>query len=275
VAKLTREELAKFHSTWFKPNNATLVVVGDTTMAELRPLLEKAFASWKQGTVPAKNIGRVAQRSEPAVFIVDKPGAQQSTILAGEVVVQRNNPNETAIVAMNNILGGQFTSRVNMNLREDKHWSYGTRTLVIDARGQRPFIAFAPVQTDKTKESIVEIRKELTDIASTKPVTQDELDKVKNNSILELPGSWETNGAVLGAIGDMVRFGLPDDYWAKYPGEVKSLDKAKVDAAAKEVVNTGGLVWVVVGDRAKIEAGIRELNLGKVSIMDADGKMVQ
>ena len=176
---------------------------------------------------------------------------------------------------MNNILGGQFTSRVNMNLREDKHWSYGTRTIVIDARGQRPFIALAPVQTDKTKESIVEVRKELVDIASTKPVTQDELDKVKNNSILELPGSWETNGAVLGAIGEMVRFGLADDYWAKYPAAVRSLDKAKVDAAAKEVVNAGGLIWVIVGDRAKIEAGIRELNLGKVSIMDADGNLVQ
>ena len=275
VAKLTHEELAKFHGNWFKPNNATLVVVGDTTMAELRPMLEKTFASWKQGDVPKKNIGTVAQRSEPAVFIVDKPGAQQSTILAGHVTVPRNNPNETAIVAMNNILGGQFTSRVNMNLREDKHWSYGTRTIVIDARGQRPFIALAPVQTDKTKESIVEVRKELVDIASTKPVTQDELDQVKNNSILELPGSWETNGAVVGAIGEMVRFGLADDYWAKYPAAVRSLDKAKVDAAAKEVVNAGGLIWVIVGDRAKIEAGIRELNLGKVSIMDADGNLVQ
>ncbi len=275
VATLTREELAAFHATWFKANNATLVVVGDTTMAELRPMLEKAFASWKQGEVPKKNIGRVAQRTAPLVFIVDKPGAIQSMILAGHVMVPRSNPNETAIQAMNNILGGQFTSRVNMNLREDKHWSYGARTIVIDARGQRPFIAFAPVQTDKTKESIVEIRKELTAIASSKPVSQDELDKVKNNSILELPGSWETNNAVLFAISDMVRYGLPDDYWAKYPAEVKALDRPKVDAAAKEVINADGLIWVVVGDRAKIEAGIRELNLGKVSIMDADGNVVQ
>ncbi|MGK2857320.1 MAG: M16 family metallopeptidase [Thermoanaerobaculia bacterium] len=275
VASLTRDELAKFHSTWFKPNNATLIVVGDTTMAELRPLLEKAFASWKQGSVPTKNVARVAKRTVPEVYIVDKPGAIQSTILAGHVTVPRNNPNETAITAMNNILGGQFTSRVNMNLREDKHWSYGAQTLLFDARGQRPFLAYAGVQTDKTKESMIEIRKELTDIASTRPVTQDELDKVKNNSILELPGSWETNNNVLVAISDIVRYGLPEDYWAKYPTEVKSLDRAKVDGAAKEVVNAGGLVWIIVGDRAKIEAGIRELNLGEVSVMDADGNVVK
>jgi zinc protease len=275
VAKLTREELSKFHSTWFKPNNATLIVVGDTTMAELKPMLEKTFGSWKQGDVPKKNIARVPQRTGSAVYIVDKPGAIQSILLAGHVAPQTNNPNETAITAMNNVLGGQFTARINMNLREDKHWSYGAQTFLIDARGQRPFLAYAGVQTDKTKESMVEIRKELTDIASTRPVTQDELDKVKNNSILELPGSWETNNAVLVAISDIIRFGLPEDYWAKYPGEVRSLDTAKVSAAAKEVVNPNGIVWVVVGDRAKIEAGIRELNLGKVQIMDADGKVVQ
>ena len=275
VSKLTRADMEKFHQTWFKPNNATLVVVGDTTMAEIQPKLEKLFANWKRGDVPQKNIGTVAVAQKPAVYIIDKPGAAQSVILTGVIAPPKSNPQEIAIETMNTILGGAFISRLNMNLREDKHWSYGASSLLPASRGQRMFIAFAPVQTDKTKESMVEVAKELKDVTKDRVITADELAMAKSNLTLALPGSWETANAVGGAIGDMVRFNLPADYYETYAGKVKSLVLNDMNQAALEVVRPNNLIWVVVGDRAKIEKGIRELGYGEVRFMDADGKQVQ
>jgi zinc protease len=275
VAKLTRADMAKFHETWFKPNNATMVVVGDTTLAEIQPKLEKLFAGWKGGSVPQKNIGNVAIAQKPTVYLVDKPGAAQSVILAGVIAPPKANPIETSIETMNNILGGAFISRLNMNLREDKHWAYGAGSFLPNARGQRMFIAYAPVQTDKTKESMVEVTKELRDITKDRVVTADELAGAKSNITLALPGGWETANAVAGAIADMVRFDLPQDYYQTYAGKVKSMTLNDMNKAAQEVVRAGNLTWVVVGDRSKIEAGIRELGYGDIRLIDADGNPVQ
>jgi len=274
VSKLTREDLAKFHGAWFKPNDSTLIVVGDTTLPELTPKIEKLFAGWKPGDVPKKNIGTVEYPAKPVVYILDKPGALQSVILAGEIAPPRNNPDEIAIETMNNVLGGNFGARINMNLREDKHWSYGAQSLLIGARGQRPFIVVAPVQTDKTKESLAEIDKELRGILGDKPPTQEELAKVQANETLSLPGSRETISEVGNSIETLVEYGLPDDYYDKYAGRVRALQVSDIEAAAKLVVRPGNLVWVVVGDRGKIEAGVRELNLGPVKFLDADGKPI-
>src|SRR5205823_5122822 len=161
VAKITRDDLVKFHQTWFKPNNATLIVVGDTTLAEIQPKLERLFASWKQGDVPKKNISDVPLNGKPVVYLIDKPGAGQSVVMAGLVAPPRGNKDEIAIQTMNSVLGGMFMSRLNMNLREDKHWSYGAGSFLPNARAQRLFIAYAPAQTDKTKESVSEMSKEL------------------------------------------------------------------------------------------------------------------
>jgi zinc protease len=275
VAKLTRADMEKFHQTWFKPNNATLVVVGDTTLAEIQPKLEKLFANWKRGDVPAKNLSTVALAQKPAVYLIDKPGAAQSVILTGVIAPPKANPQEIAIETMNTILGGAFVSRLNMNLREDKHWSYGAASFLPAARGQRIFIAYAPVQTDKTKESLVEINKELRDVTKDRVITADELAMAKSNLTLALPGSWETSGAVTGAISDMIRFNLPVDYYETYAGRVKSTTLNDMNAAATEVVRANNLTWVVVGDRAKIEKGIRELGYGDIRVIDADGKPVQ
>jgi zinc protease len=272
VAKLTREDLAKFHETWFKPNHATLVVVGDTTLSELTPKLEKLLDGWKRGDIPAKNIGKVEYQPKPVVYLLDRPGALQSVILAGEIAPPRNNPDEIGIEAMNDILGGNFGARINMNLREDKHWSYGASSFYWDARGQRPFVVFAPVQTDKTKESMAEIDKEMRGILGAKPPTAEELKKVQANETLSLPGSRETMTEVANSIETLVEYGLPDDYYDKYAGRVQALQVSDIEAIAKRVVRPDNLVWVVVGDRAKIEAGVRELNLGEVKFLDADGK---
>jgi zinc protease len=274
VTKMTREDLAKFHDVWIRPNDSTLVVVGDTTLAELTPKLEKYFAGWKAGKTPAKNVGTVQQAPKSVVYLVDKPGALQSVIIAGHVAPPTNNPKEIAIEAMNDGLGGNFAARLNMNLREDKHWSYGARSVLWAARGQRPFIAFAPVQTDKTKESMAEMNKEFRGLLGDKPLTAEELANIQANETLSLPGSRETMEEVGQSIVDLVHFGLPDDYYETFAGKVRALKTSDLNDAAKAVVHPDNMIWVVVGDRAKIEAGVKELNLGEVRLMDADGKVL-
>jgi len=200
VTRMTRDDLVRFHRTWFKPNHATLVVVGDISLADIQPKLVRLFSRWQAGDVPQKNVGTVADQPRPLVYILDRPGSEQSIILAADLAPPKANPHEYAIEAMTSLLGGQFTSRVNMNLREAKHWSYGAFTLVWDARGQRPFIAYAPVQTDKTKESMIEVDRELRGILGPRPVEADELAKAQANLTLTLPGNWETMGAVQGSL---------------------------------------------------------------------------
>ena len=275
VAKITRDDLVKFHQTWFKPNNATLIVVGDTTMAEIQPKLEALFASWKPGDTPKKNISSVPYNDKPVVYVIDKPGAIQSVLIAGIVAPGRGNKDEIPIQTMNTILGGAFISRLNMNLREDKHWSYGAGSFLPNARAQRIFIAYAPVQTDKTKESLVEMSKELREITKDRLVTADELAMAKGNLTQSLPGEWETSGAVSQSIAEMVSFGLPVDYYETFAGKVQAVTLNDANAAATEVVHPNNFVWVVVGDRAKIEKGVRDLNMGEVRFIDADGNPVQ
>jgi zinc protease len=272
VGKMTREDLVKFHDAWFKPNNATLVIVGDTTLGEVTPKLEKLFSGWKSGNVPKKNVKTVDLPAKSTVYLIDKPGAQQSVIVAGVVAPPEGNPKEIAIEAMNDGLGGNFGARLNMNLREDKHWSYGASMRFWDARGQRPYLAIAPVQTDKTKESLVEMNKEFHDVVGSRPLSQEELEKVQANETLSLPGSRETQNAVGGSILDLVQFGLPDDYYETYAGKVRGLKTSDLADAAHLVVHPDQLTWVIVGDRAKIEAGVKELNLGELKYLSADGK---
>ncbi len=272
VSGMTRGDLVRFHRTWFKPNHATLVIVGDVSMAEIQPKLARLFSRWQAGDVPQKNVGTVADQPRSLVYILDRPGAEQSIIFAADLAPPKANPHEYAIEAMTSLLGGQFTSRVNMNLREAKHWSYGAFTLVWDARGQRPFIAYAPVQTDKTKESMIEVDRELRGILGPKPVTADELAKAQANLTLTLPGNWETMDAVQGSLEQLVTFGLDDHYYETYAQRVRALTIPDAAGAAQEAIRPDHLVWVVVGDRAKIEAGIRELNFGEIRFLDADGK---
>ena len=274
VGKMTREALVKFHETWFKPNHATLVVAGDTSLSEVTSKLEKLFANWKPGQIPEKNIKNVQLPEKSVVYLIDKPGALQSIIFAGNIAPPRANPKEIAIEAANDDLGGMFGSRLNMNLREEKHWSYGATSLLWAARGQRPFLAVAPVQTDKTKESLEEMNKEFRGILSDHPVTADELARVQANETLSLPGSFETLDALGQSMIDIVRFGLPEDYYETYAGKVRALRTSDVEEGAKEIVHPDHLIWVVVGDRAKIEAGIKELGLGEIRLLDADGKPI-
>ena len=272
IDKMTREDLEKFHQAWFKPNHATLVITGDTSLSEVTPKLEKLFANWKPGQTPEKNVKNVQMPPKSIVYMLDKPGALQSIIIVGNIAPPTANRGEVAIQAMNDGLGGAFFSRINSNLREDKHWSYGTRTLLWGARAQRPWITFAPVQTDKTKESLVELNKELRGVVGDRPLTQAELTAIQDSETLSLPGSRETQDEVGASINDLVQYGLPDDYYETMAGKIRALKTADLANAAKTVVHPDNLIWVVVGDRSKIEAGVKELNLGELKFLGPDGK---
>jgi zinc protease len=275
VQKITRQDLAKFHQTWFHPNNATLVIVGDTSLGEIIPTLEKRFAGWKPGDAPRKNLAIVPEAAKESVYVMDKPGAGQSVIITASVAIPANTPEELAIQAMNDDLGGTFSSRLNMNLREDKHWSYGAQSFLLGARAQRLFGAFASVQTDKTKESMFEVNKEIRGILSDRPATAEELTRIQANETLSLPGSRETVAEVGASISNLLRFGWPDDYYDTMSAKILALKTKDLDAAAKEVIHPDHLVWLVVGDMSKVETGIRELNFGEVHKIDADGNPVQ
>jgi len=272
IDKMTREDLEKFHQTWFKPNHATLVITGDTSLNEVSPKLEKLFASWKPGQTPEKNVKNVQMPPKSIVYMLDKPGALQSIIIVGNIAPPTANPGEIAIQAMNDGLGGAFFSRINSNLREDKHWSYGTRTLLWGARAQRPWITFAPVQTDKTKESLVELNKELRGVVGDRPLTQAELRAIQDSETLSLPGSRETEDEVGASVNDLVQYGLPDGYYETMAGKIRALQTTDLANAAKTIVHPDNLIWVVVGDRSKIETGVKELNLGELKFLGPDGK---
>jgi zinc protease len=270
VSAMRLADLRRYHETWFHPNNATLVVAGDVTLDELVPKLESAFRGWRRADPPAKNLVRVAPAAGSRVYLMDRPGAQQSMILAGQLIPPTANPDEVAFETMNTVLGGAFISRINLNLREDKHWSYGASSFAWDAAGQRPFVVFAPVQSDRTAEAMTEIRNELAAIRGPRPVTAEELVKAIDNLTLSLPGSWETIGAVGGSLARLERFGLPDDWFDMYAGKVRGVTIEEATEVAREFLHPDRLVWVVVGDVATIEAPVRALEFGEVRILDAD-----
>jgi zinc protease len=274
VGKIGREDLIRFHGTWMRPNDATLIIAGDTTLSEIQPKLEKLFAGWKAGEIPKKNLAKVGLPTK-GVYLIDRPGALQSYVIAGAPAMPKNSPGEIATDVMNDMVGGTFSSRLNMNLREDKHWSYGAFSMFFSARGQQPFVAEAPVQTDKTKESLFEMNKERHEFAAAKPVTDAELTAAAGNRTLSLAGSQESLRSVVGTVQEMVEYGYPDDYFDTYAGKVKALRTADIQDAAKSVLHPDNLIWIVVGDRAKIESGIRALNVGELHLIDADGNAVK
>jgi predicted Zn-dependent peptidase len=209
------------------------------------------------------------------VFLVDQPGAQQATILVGQVVRSAMGMDIWNFELANDVIGGQFSARLNMNLRENKHWAYGAYSFAQGAIGQQPWIAFAPVQIDKTAESVVEMRREIADFSSGKaPVTEDELARVKANETRSLPGGYETDGSVLGQISGMVTYQRPDDWVQNKQKIINGVSLADARAAAADI-HADSLTWVVVGDLSKIEAPVRALNLGELQVIDNDGNPVR
>ncbi|MEQ1588108.1 MAG: pitrilysin family protein [Cyclobacteriaceae bacterium] len=275
VTKITRDDILKFYTTWIKPNNATLVVVGDIEMKDLVSKIEKRFASWKSGDVPKKNLAAVSGKSTNKLYLMDRPESEQSVIIAGYLIEPYGKVSEISREAFVNVFGGDFMSRINMNLREDKHWSYGAGIFVPGAKGQRPFIAYAPVQTDKSKESMEELSKEFKTIVSDKPVTQEEFDRNKNNTIMGLPGQWETNRSVRQSLTTVSKYGLPDDYYKTYESKVRALTLEDVRKVGKQLVDPAKLNWFAVGDKEKILEDLKKLGFDEIILIDADGNPLQ
>ena len=274
VEKLTREDIVKFYDTWMKPNNATLVVTGDIDMKELKSKLEKSLGKWKDGSVPTIVFNKPAVNTKNTLYLINRPESQQSVIIAGHLTEKYGAFSEIALEQMVSILGGDFTSRINMNLREDKHWAYGAAGFVMDAQQERPFLVYAPVQTDKTAESVKELRKEILEFVTTRPATQKELDKVKTNQVLKLPGQWETNSAVNSSLYNLVKYDLPDDYYQKYDANVRSLSLNELQSVSKKAVKPNAVNWFMVGDKAKISEKLNELGFDNIIEIDADGNPV-
>jgi zinc protease len=275
VKRITRDDLSTWHRTWFRPNNSTLVVVGDTTPAEIKPLLEKAFGGWARGDVPAKKIAPVQPPQKSVVYLMDRPGALQSTIVGAQVTQPRGPEELVQLQLVNGVLGGSFSSRMNMNLREDKHWSYGVFSyLSPTVIGERVLISESPVQTDKTAEAFKAIATEYAGVAGARPITPQELKQVQEKETLALPGRFETAAQLSGAYANIVQYKLPQDYYTRFTPTALALTPAQANELAHRFILADRQVWIVVGDMAKVEADIRKLNLGEVHRIDADGRVI-
>ncbi len=276
IQALGRDDLLSFHKDWVRPENATLIVVGDTTLKEIVPLLDRQLGDWKgEGAAPRVGAPSAVARPDKArVYLIDQPGAVQANLFAGQVVPSTMDAGATRFDIANGVLGGDFTSRLNMNLREDKHWSYGARSSASGALGQRPWMAVAPVQIDKTSDAMKEMQAEISQFASgQRPLTTDEVARIRNIQTLSLPGAYETASAVMNTIGGIVRYQRPDDYVFKRKAEIEAMTPAQVAEAAR-TLDPARLTWVVVGDLKQTEAPVRALGLGEVVVVDSDGNPV-
>ena len=275
VQSITRDDIKAWHATWFKPGSATIVVAGDTTMDKLLPMLEASFGKWQQGQAPAKKMSTVPATQGKRLILVDKSDAPQSTIVATHVSQVQGQPEDLAMEPVMMNFGGMATSRLNRNLRLDKHWSYGTQARLTDVRGQRPFYIIAPVQTDKTVEAMREVQKELRGVAGERPLVGAEYESIMRGMTSRLPGRFSTLAALEAAGLETVNLGLADDYWNKYASNVRALSPEQLNAASSKFIKPDEAVWIVIGDLRKIEAGVRSLGWGTVSVVDADGKPIR
>jgi zinc protease len=275
VSAVLREDLVKWHREWFHPGSTTFVVTGDTTMAVVKAELERAFAAWPSRQAPTKRLQSVPPTSGRRVYLVDRPGAPQSVIVAAHVSEAGGKAEDLAMETVMRNFGGMATSRLNRNLRLDKAWSYGTTALLQNARGQRPFIVIAPVQTDKTREAMLEVAKELRDVAGARPVQGEEFASIMRTQTLGLPGRWATMASLESAAMQIVNYAYPDTYFSTYANRVRALTDTDLASAAAKYIRPSEIVWMVVGDLAQIEAGVRQLDFGEVTRLDADGLPLQ
>ena len=273
IAGLTRDDVVAFHKRLFHPNNSALIVAGDTTPDDIVKTLEQALKGWEPGDVPGAKAPGAPPASKPVtVYLVDKPDAAQSYLAVGHVGVPRSTPDYFPLTVLNAVLGGQFSSRINMNLREKKGYTYGAYSHFHFRLGPGPFEAECSVQTDVTKEALVELVNEITEITGKRPVTAEELAFAKERIVRGFPAKFETTSGVAGTLMGLVLYDLPADYFATYQSKVEAVTAADVERVAKKYLNPGGLTIVVVGDRAKVEKPLRSLPFARViNALDPEG----
>ncbi|HEV2764084.1 MAG TPA: pitrilysin family protein, partial [Pyrinomonadaceae bacterium] len=275
IGTTTVDDVRRFYETYYRPNNAALIVVGDVTPASIMPKLERAFGKWEQKHVPAVDVTAAAlPRDKATIYIVDRPGSAQSVLTIGHVGVPRSTPDFFPLLVMNRILGGQFMSRVNMNLRENKGYTYGARTSFDYRRGAGLFAAAADVQSFSTKESVAEFLKELRGIRGEMPVTQEELEYNKQGIIRGFPSGFETPAQIAFQLQNVVVNDLPDDYFNNYIQNVRAVTLQDLNRVANRYLDPAKMAILVVGDRSQIEAGLRTLpEVGDtISVLDPEGR---
>ncbi|MDO8680304.1 MAG: pitrilysin family protein [Acidobacteriota bacterium] len=270
IESFTVDDLRAFYRAHYRPDNATLLVVGDVTPASVLPALEKSFGGWKNDGMAALVAGvpTAPQLTGRHIYLVDKPDAAQSQIRIGWVGVPRSTGDYATLEVMNTLLGGSFTSRLNQNLREKNGYSYGASSTFDMRQSAGPFFAAAGVQTDKTAAALKEFFVELNGILS--PIPPDELAKVKNYVALGFPGEFETTGDLARKLEELVVYNLPDDTFSTFVSSVGAVTGANVQNAAARYVQPDKMAIVVVGDRKVIEGPIRALNLGPITVVPID-----
>jgi zinc protease len=274
VKAMTREDLVNFYNSNYRPNNATLIVVGDVDGKTILPKLEKAFAAWKPGEISvAATIANATMEGKPGIYFIDKPGAAQSSVSIGQVGVDRNNPDYYAIQVMNSILGGGGTARLYMNLREDKGYTYGAYSGFSFRRGAGPFSASGEIQTVSTKEAVLEFLKELNGIRGAIPVTPAELDINKQALIRRFPSGFETVGQISNQLSNLVIYNLPDNTFNEYISKVNSVSLADINRVANKYLTPDKMAIIIVGDRKAVEPGLKELGF-PITLLDTEGNPI-
>jgi predicted Zn-dependent peptidase len=263
VRAMMAGDLEGWHETYFRPNNAFFVVVGDVTMDEVMPKLEALFGDWQRGRIPSIDWPEAEQVTSRNVYLVDKPGAAQSEIRIGRIGVPRLTDDYYALVVMNTILGGSFTSRLNQNLREEHGYTYGAGSYFDFAQLAGPFQASSAVQTDVTDAALTEFMKELNGILE--PVPDEELARAKNFVALRFPSRFQTVSGIAGQLTQLELYDLPDGYFNEYVERILGITQADVQRVAQKYVVPEQMAVIVVGDRATIEEGIQALDLGPIS----------
>ncbi|MBA4353869.1 MAG: peptidase M16 [Novosphingobium sp.] len=263
VKTLSRADLAAFHARWFRPDTARIFVVGDTTLDQVVKMLDGSFGSWKANRMarPVKDFTVAIPAPRARVILVDRPGSPQSYIVGGKVIDAKGTDDLVTLNTANDILGGNFLGRINMNLREDKGWSYGTYNGVSEPLDRISFRVIAPVQADKTGEAIAQIRKEIAAFTGASGVKPEELDWSTKGSARELPGMFETSAAVLDGMAKIINYKRPDDYYETLAARYGKMTPAEADKAFRSKISSEGMVWVVVGDAATVKPQLAGLGL--------------
>lgn len=259
---ISSDEVAKFHDAHYGPQNTLLEMTGDVTPAEAKKIAEEAFGGWSSNAAAA-TVPAPPAPPQRKILIVDKPGSPQTALLVFGVGQDRKSPDYPAVNVMNTMLGGLFSSRINMNLREEHGYTYGAFSFYWYYRGIGPFVAGAQVRSDVTAPAAEQLFKELDGIHS-KPLTDAELRMAKDSIVRSLPGSFEAAQGVNAQLADLWLFGLPQDYYTKLPAQIEAVTSADAQAAAEKYVHPENLLVIAVGDKSKIEGGLKDLKLGPV-----------
>ena len=276
ASQVDRAKLQAWHAAEIAPDNMTVYMIGDIDMKTATNAVNKAFGKWNGKNKSARSDIGSAQDEKPRVVLIDYPGAASSTIVAGRSIAPYDPDAWVAMSIMNRAFGGGFESRLNMNLREDKGWSYGYRSGISrNTSGDMTLRSSGQVQTDKTAESMQEILREFEEFVTSRPATANEIDRIKLNQTRSLPGSFATNSGFLGSMISSNSYGLPFDYAETSPDRIAAVSLDDVHAAALEIVDSTKLTWVIVGDLAKIEEDVRALGFGDVEVWDAYGSKLR